>query len=387
MSIKMPEIFTRVVSLFRQQPDMTRMGFLSTFFVAGPDAFTDADTINLDIVKTSEEVAPAIQDLSTGAITLVEDKFTNMEIPFPTYALDSPVTVYQLMKRQPGETAVVTERVNWLGRLARVLIPKFAIMTAMIRRSMEHQAAQVLQTGKVTLTDENGKPTYILDLHPKATHFPDVAIAWGDTNYDPLADIDGLADVIRDDGQADVVTLVFGRKAWDAFIRNSWVKENVKQDQLGLGVLDPAILGKGGKYMGYVHSGSSRYDLILYNGRYSEFGSKDIKKFLDDDSVILLPSTTDLDFRRYFGGIPDFISDPVSEELFGGSIQVEGEYDFRPRIYSDIKRNTYIGEVKSRPLFLPVSLDRFGCLNTLASTVEVKEEGGGEESGGEEETK
>jgi hypothetical protein len=84
-------------------------------------------------------------------------------------------------------------------------------------------------------------------------------------------------------------------------------------------------------------------------------------------NVLLLPSTTDLDFRRYFGGIPNVMTDTVSDALFGGSIQIEGEYDFRPRIYSDVKKETWVGEIKSRPLLLPVSIDRFGCLKTLAA--------------------
>lgn len=365
--MKLPEVFTRIVALFRQQPDMTKMGFLSTFFTTPPDAFTDADTISLDIIRSGEEVAPAVQDLATGAITLVEDKFTNKEIPFPTYALDSPVSIHQLMQRQPGETAIITDRVNWLGRLARILVPKFALMTAMIRRSIELQASQVLQTGIIILTDEKGNPTYKLDLKPKATHFPTVTTSWGAAGYEPLKDINALADVIRDDGQCDVASLIFGRNAWDFFIKHSWVQEHIKQDGLGLGALDPQIVGKGAKRMGWIDSGAYRYDLYLYNGRYNEFGSTAVKKFLDDDNVLLMPVASDLDFRRYFGGIPNVTSDPVSEELFGGAIQVEGEYDFKPRIYADQKRDTYVGEVKSRPLMVPVSLDRFGCLKTKAS--------------------
>jgi hypothetical protein len=340
------------------------MGFLSSFFTAPPDAFTDADTINLDIIRSSEEVAPVVQSLDTGAVTLVEDKFVNKEIPFPVYALDSPVGASQLMKRMPGETAIITERINWLGRLARILVPKFAQMTAMIRRSIELQAAQVLQTGIITLTDENGAPTYDLDLKPKASHFPTATIPWGTTGYTPMKDIDGLADVVRNDGQVDVVSLIFGDKSWDDFIHDGWVQENIKQDSLGMGALDPQIIGKGAKRMGFIFSGSNRYDLYLYSGRYNPWKSTQIKKYLAGNKVLLLPASSDLDFRRYFGGVPTVISNPISEEIFGGMVPVEGEYNFRPRIYPDEKLETWTGEIKSRPLCLPVSIDRFGCLTT-----------------------
>jgi hypothetical protein len=340
------------------------MGFLSSFFTAPPDAFTDSETISLDIIRSGEEIAPVVQSLDTGAVTLVEDKFVNKEIPFPVYALDSPVGASQLMARQPGETAIITERVNWLGRLARILVPKFAIMTAMIRRSIELQAAQILQTGTITLTDENGIQTYILDLKAKASHFPTAAIPWGTTDYDPIKDIDALADVVRNDGQCDVVNVIFGDWSWDKFIKNGWVQENLKQDNLNLGALDPQIVGKGAKRMGFINSGSNRYDLYIYSGRYNPWKSTVVKKYLAGNKVILLPHTSDLDFRRYFGGIPTVISNPISEEIFGGTIPVEGEYNFRPRIYPDEKLNVWTGEIKSRPLCLPVSIDRFGCLTT-----------------------
>lgn len=362
--MKIPEIFTKIVSLFRQQPDINKMGFLSTFFTAGADAFTDADTINLDMVYVGEEVAPTVYDLASGTVTIVEDIFSNKEIPFPVYAIDSPVSVHQLMKRRPGESAIVTEKVNWLGRLVRILVPMFARMTSMIRRSMELQAAQILQTGKITLTDINGNKTFDLDLGAKPSHFPVPAIYWGSAGYNPLADMTALADVIRIDGQCDVVNFIFDPISWGDFIRHTDVKERVKTDGLQLGALDPKIIGKGAKRMGWIDEGAYRFDLYLYDGRYQEFKSKEYKKYLKDGVVIALPATSDLDFRRYFGGIPTVLSDPVSEELFGGSIQIEGEYDFRPRIYADTKRETYIGEIKSRPLFLPASIHRFGCLYT-----------------------
>ncbi|GHU14105.1 hypothetical protein FACS1894161_4590 [Spirochaetia bacterium] len=363
----LPEILTRVVALFNQQPDIRRMGFLSTFFVTPPDAFTDADTISLDIVQAGEEVAPAMKNLETGAVSIVEDTFKNREVPFPVYALDAPVSIHQLIKRQPGETALVKDKVNWLGRLAALLIPKFAKMSAMIRRSMELQAAQVLQTGTITLTDENGNPTYELILPFKATHFPEATIPWNETSADPQKDLDALADVIRDDGQADVVNLLFGRYAWDDYIRHDWVQKNLERDGLGLGALDPKILNKGAKWMGFITSGSNRYDLYVYTGRYSPFGSTEIRRYIGDHNVILLPHTSDIDFRRYFGAIPNILSDSLSNELFGDSIPIEGEYDFVTRIYPDQKKNTWVGEIKSRPILLPVSVDRFGCLNTRPS--------------------
>ena len=135
----MINIFTAIIAMFNQEPDMKKMGFLSSFFKVPPDGFTDAEFMEYDIVRSGAEAAPVVRNLSTGAVTIVEDTFTNKEIPFPVYALDSPVDIAQLMQRQPGESGYVEKRVNWLGLLSRILVRRFAKMTRMIRTSIEIQ--------------------------------------------------------------------------------------------------------------------------------------------------------------------------------------------------------------------------------------------------------
>ncbi|MDR1389186.1 MAG: major capsid protein [Treponema sp.] len=363
----MIDILTKIVAMFNSQPDINKMGFLSSFFRVTPDSFTDAEFAEIDVVRSGEEVAPVVRDLNTGAVTIVDDKFVNHEIPFPVYALRKPALVASLMKRRPGENAYVTEHMNWLGRLARVLVEGFTKMTRMIRYSVELQAAQVLQTGKIILTDEKGNPAYELDLKPKTSHFPMAAVDWGQPGADPYGDVAGVIEVVRDDGQVDVKHAIFDRLSWNNWIRDEFIQENMKQDGLGTGALAPALLGKGGVHMGHIFIGSYRVELWTYNGRYSDFGGSTVKKYLGDNTVILLPDIEDLDFRRLFGGIPTIRPNTDFDELFGASkIEVSGEYDFRPRVFWDENQEAYIGEIKSRPLLWPVSIDRFACLKTGA---------------------
>jgi hypothetical protein len=343
------------------------MGFLSTFFKVTPDSFTDAETVDLDEVYEGEEIAPVVTDLSTGAVALVEEKFVNKQVPFPVYSMKSPAQIAALMNRQPGESAYITTKINWLSRLAAILVKKFARMTNMIKRSMEDQAAQVLQTGDIVLTDENGKPAFKLGLIPKTSHFPIVTTPWSDVDdADPLGDIDALADIIRDDGFVDVTNLIFGDKAWINFIKNGWVQENLKKDVLNMGELSPQLQNKGGKRQGYIDYGANRYILWTYNGRFNLFGSKQVSKFLDPNKVIFLPEAADLDFRRLFGGIPTVRADTTFDQLFGADkTQIGGEYDIRPRVFWSEDQEAYIAEIKSRPIMLPVSTNRYGCLTTV----------------------
>ena len=363
----MIDILAKVIALFESQPDIKKMGFLSSFFSTTPDSFTDAEFCDLDQVFEGEEIAPTVTDLSTGAVTLFEDKFSNKQIPIPVIALRAPVQIAALMNRQPGESGYVTKQINWLARLAAILVRKIGRMTRMIRRNMEYQSSQVLQTGDIVLTDEKGNPTFKLGLSTKASHFPTVTTPWSDDkNADPLGDIDALADTIRDDGLVDVTMLIFGDKAWINFIKNEWVRENLKKDVLNMGELDPKIINKGGKRQGYIDYGANRYMLYTYNARYNPFGDANTKnKFVDPDKVILLPDISDLDFRRIFGGIPTVRSNTTFDQLFGiNKTQIGSEYDIRPRVFWSDDNETYIAEVKSRPLMLPVSVNRFGCLTT-----------------------
>ena len=362
----MINILTKVIALFQSQPDITKMGFLSSFFHVTPDSFTDSEYADLDEIYEGEEIAPAVTDLSTSAVSLVEEKFVNKQIPFPVYAMKSPAQIAALMNRQPGETAYVTQKVNWLAKLANILVRKFGRMTNMIRRSMELQAAQVFQTGDIILTDENGNPAFKLGLQPSMSHFPTVLNDWADVdNADPMADIDAFSDTIRDDGLVDVENLIFGKDAWINFIKNKWVQENLKKEGLATGELSPALRDKGGKYMGYVDYAANRYYFWTYNAQYNPFKSASKLKYLDPNNVIFLPNPADFDARRLFGGIPTVKANTTFDQLFGADkVQIGGEYDIRPRVYWSDDNEAYIAEIKSRPLMLPISVKRYGCLKT-----------------------
>ena len=360
----MVQFLTTIIAMFNQEPDMKKMGFLSSFFKTPPNGFTDSEFMEYDIVRSGMEVAPVVRTLSTGAVTIDDNAYTTKQIPFPVYALDAPANIAQLMKKQPGENAYDV-KANWLGRLTTILVRQFATMARMIRFSIELQAAEVLQKGTLTLTDENGVATYEMDFKPKATHFPNAAIPWNDPKADVLNDIEVLSDVIMTDGYCDVTTLVFGRDAWKAAYANTEFREAIKVDNVGMGNLNPHLVGKGAKEMGYIHIGSYRYDLYLYNAIYTPWNGTTPKQYVEPGNVIFLPDVEQLDFRRIFGGIPSIPVDPVFDPIFGGKIPIDNEYDFRPRVYFDNRKESYIGEIKSRPASIPVSIDRYGCLKAL----------------------
>jgi hypothetical protein len=238
-------------------------------------------------------------------------------------------------------------------------------MSRMIRFAIEVQAAQVLQKGTLTLTNEDGEPVYELDFKPKETHFPEAGTSWDNPAADILLDIENLSDVIQADGYVEVTTLIFGKEAWRAAYENAEFREAVKKDNLGMGDLNPQLKGKGAKFQGYINIGAYRYDLYTYNAIYTPWGETTPVNYVDPDKVIFLPDPEDLDFRRMFGGIPTVKVDTVFDPILGGKIPIGNEYDFRGRVYFDEPKDTYVGEIKSRPATIPVSIDRYGCLTAI----------------------
>ncbi len=77
----------------------------------------------------------------------------------------------------------------------------------------------------------------------------------------------------------------------------------------------------------------------------------------------------DVRFRRVFGGSPTVSADTTFYQLFGADkVQIGGEYDIRPRVFWSDDNEAYIAEIKSRPLMLPISISRYGCLKTAIAT-------------------
>jgi hypothetical protein len=361
----MPDLLTQVTQMYNQLPGVKKMGFLTSLFKTRPDSFTDVDRLNLDVVYGGADVAPVVRDLSTGAIRTTQDRFGAMSAPFPVYSLERAVSIASLMERQPGENAFITERVNWTGRLAARIRDGVAKHIDMIKRSVEAQAAQVLQTGKATLADEDGNPVNELDYQVPESHFAEVTVGWSDSGADPLADMTALDDMLEDDALCDMVNYVFGKSAWNNFLRNDFVQKNLDKNALNTMAIAPEMRDKGAKYLGRLNYDGKERLFWGYDAKYSPWKQPEVSTaYLAPDKVLFLPAFEDMDFRRYFGGIPNVKQDPIFDSLFGGKITIEGEFDFTVRVRWDDDAETYIGRVKSRPLLVPASRLRFGCLTT-----------------------
>ena len=347
---------------YRQTPDIDKNMFLTSFFKTTPEDITTSEFITLDIVRSDEDIAPVLTDISTGAIVVAEEVFTNKTIKPPAMALKEPFNVWDLMNRQAGDTEY--ENPNFQAVLAAKVQRSWKTMSDMMKRTIELQASQILQTGIVGLPDAAGVVRYNLDYKPKATHFVTVSASWATAGTDVIADLENLADVIRNDGLIDPTQLIMDATAFKNFIATDQAAKYFNKEVLALGQLDPRMTNSGAKFQGFVEVGNYRFDIWTYNGQYKNAAGTKVK-FMTTDFVIMLPNIDDLDFRKVFGGIPVVVDSLVEVRQFLPSrVTVPGAFDFKPRVYTDEAAETTYSEIKSRPLLIPASIDRYGRLDT-----------------------
>lgn len=339
--------------------------FLSGQFQAPPQNFHDSEEVEIDIVRTDEDISIAIQDLSTGARLNSEDLYTNKGFKPPIHREAGTINAHNLLKRNPGEDPFksVDFQANATSRgvaLGQKLNPK-------IQRAIEQQAAQVLTTGTVTLSDENGNGIYTIDYKPKATHFPSVAISWGAAGETPLADISALAEVVRNDGLGDPDMLIMGVTAYENFISNDDVKDRLDNRRIaGNGIVPMDRLGNGGIYRGTVEVGNYKYDIFTYSGRYKDPQTGNKVPYIADDKVVLRDSMGRLDAT--FGNIPRIgAPDPrVPAELLQRISSGENLFDMQHWAWVENDGTGMTVEVGTRPLMIPTAIDTFGCITTTA---------------------
>lgn len=350
----------RMLDAFRQTIAPTR--FLSSFFKSPPKNFYNSEKFEIDIKRGSEKVAIAIQDLSVGPRMNSSSNFTNKEFTAPIFEEAAALNSFDLMKRVEGQNPF--EDPNFQRNATSKSFELIRELVDKIRRTTELQASQVLQTGIVTLIDDNGDEVYNIDFKPKATHFPTSGTTWDQVGDDKLGDLQSLANVNRDDGLVDDDILVFGETALNSFLGDTEVKSRLDNRRFEVGQIAPVKRGEGATFYGFVWIGNYRFEIWSYNGRYEHPQTSVSTRFVDPGKVIMLSSTSRYDAT--FGAIPTivppdsrvlpFLPPRLSDGISGMDVTTSG--------YVSLDGKQLFVSAGSRPLMVPTAIDSYGCLDT-----------------------
>ncbi len=360
------ETTRRMISVYNQNGSQP-IRFLSGFFQSPPQNFHTSEDVEIDIVRGDEDIAVVIQDLTTGYRMNSEDIYTNKAFKPPIFKEAVALNSFDLLKRMPGQNPFASPDYR-----ANVITRMFGAMQKVerkIRRSIEVQASQVMQTGIVTLTDSNGVALYTLDYKPKATHFPTAAVAWGLPAATIEADISSLAEVIRNDGLEDPDQLIMGVDTFEAFIKDTEIQKRYDNRRIDLGTIAPMqVRGNGGSYRGIVEIGHYRYDIWTYGGRYKDPQTGTKISYVDPGSCIVRSSSARLDAT--FGAIPNIGKEiggaRILPELPGRMTNVEGGMDLFTNAWISNDGEQLFGGIGARPLMMPTAIDTYGNITTGA---------------------
>lgn len=336
--------------------------FLSAFFRSPPQNFHTSEEVEWDVQRMTEDVAIVVTDLSTGGRYNADDFFTNKKLKPPIYNEIGTLNAFDMIKRTAGQNPYQQPdfQANAIVRAFRI----FRKLEGKIRRAIELMASQVLQTGQLTLRDQNGVALYTIDFMPKVSHFPTAGETWGTANADPLADLLPLSTAIRSDGLVSPNVLVYGEKAFEAFIDDEKVQKRLDNRGMNVGQVAPEHRGQGGTFQGFVWIGNYRFEMWTYDGRYRHPETGASTPFVNTGSVMMLSRQTRLDLT--FGAIPvivppearvlPFLPPRLSNTEGGMDLTTHG---WIPQDGSGVKIMA-----GTRPMTLPTAIDAFGCLDT-----------------------
>jgi len=350
----------KMLPMYLQEASATM--FLSGFFQSPAVNFHTSETVEIDIMRNEEDVAIVVTDLTTGNRANADDLYTNKRFKPPIYQEEAPLQAYDLMKREAGQDPFQSPnyQANAVVRAFRI----FQRLEMKIRRAIELQAAQVLQTGQLTLRNQDGVALYTVDFAPKATHFPTAGTTWGDTGDDKIGDLEALAKVVRTDGLVTPNRLVFGLKAWSEFIDDESVQNRLDNRRMSLGEVAPETRGQGGTFQGYIWLGNYRFEMWTYDGYYKSPETGASTPYVDTGSVIMLSTQTRLDLT--FGAIP-LIVPPEGRALPFLPPRLPNErggMDLTTNSWVTPNGQTLMVMAGTRPMTIPTAIDAYGCLDT-----------------------
>jgi hypothetical protein len=339
-------------------------GFLQRMFTAKANSTYSGKKVAIDIRRFGEQIAVAVEH-GAGPRLNDLDVFTTKEFEPPAFYEAVPFDVLMLLDRMAGDDPYSAAYKSDAAQLVSYMIDGFSLMSDKIARTIELQAAQILQTGTVTLINSDGDTMYTINFFPKASHFPTVGVSWTAGGGDPLGDLESLARQIRADGKIQPNRLIMGSAALSNFLQNAQVKEALDSRRGVLGDMNPRFDNSGATFYGNVWVGAYKFEIWTYPETYEHPQTSAVTDFVGVDNVIMLSDGARLD--RASARVPLPLGpDPRVSGLLPGRLNAGGEngFDLTPNVYATPNGKQIMAELETRTLLIPVDIDSFGTIDT-----------------------
>lgn len=351
----------KMLSAYVQNSDEVP-GFFTSFMRSPPENYFKSATVEIDIRRNGNQIAPVIYSLAAGMHRSSIGKEVNKEFTPAIYGEEFSIDVQKLNQRAFGQDPF--QEVNYLTALQTRFFSEMNPRRQMISRGIELQCAQMFQTGVLSLPGADGTTAFALDYKPKATHFPGASTDWDATPAagSRMADVRSLCEVVHVDGGLIPANVVFGKLACDSWLGDADVQKQVEATGNGLGkVVPPEFLRAGGVYKGRVVVGNYALDMWTYPGHYTSLTTGLQVTYMSDWNVTVLPEQGRYDL--VFGDIVRVVPpDPRLDALAIGRVASD-RLDLITNAWVDPRGTTIMGSVAARPLAIPTAIDTYGTLN------------------------
>lgn len=278
---------------------------------------SEQEEIKFDVEDGKRRIAPFVHPLKEGKV--VEGLGYKTKTFTPAYIKDKRVfDPTKALKRRAGER--IGGSLSNIDRARANVAIALEDQLAMLTRRLEVMAAEVLRTGKATITGD-GYESVLVDFGRAAGHTITLGVGskWGDTNVKPLDNLEDWALTVARASGATVTDVVFTVAAWRKFRENT---EAQKAIDLQIGQTAnfqiPVASIEGLEFKGII--GGKR--LWVYTGWYVDPQTDTETEIIPDGWVILVAANGLLGTRHY-GAIRDEQAGFQAREFFSKSWFVE----------------------------------------------------------------
>lgn len=338
---------TRVMLAALEQMLPPKSFLLDTFFPTIETSSTKY--VDIDIVKGKRRLAPFVSPKNQGK--MVERIGFTTNTYEPPYVKPKMITTADLfLRRQAGETIYGAQKTSQ-ERAEEQLGKDLMELSEMITRREEWMAAQLLQTGAVTVSGDGVSDT--IDFGMAVSHKITLTgnDLWSDqTNSTPLEDLRAWRRLIMKDSGMTPNVVVMGSDALDAFLDHPSVTGKLDTRRIDLGMIDPTTFPNGAIYYGTIKDVA--LDLWVYDEWYLDDSTGTETPMIGTKKVIM--GSTQARTARHYGAIEDV--------EFPGDVSV----DRFPKSWIEKDPSRRILMVQSAPLVALHQVDAFASVTVLS---------------------
>lgn len=328
--------------------------FLSSLF---REEFTsNTEKVEIDIMRENQSIAIDIARGSIGSGVNTLGAFSNKEYSVPLYREETPLTAGMINKRPPGIDGFSASGLSEAARVAYWIGKAQAAQLKKIKRAIELQASQALQTGLITLRNSD-----TIDFKKKSSLNNVPAVKWnaGAGSPNPLIDLEALCLEVFQAGKMKPNVAIFSPDAWQGFRFNAAVQSFFDRRNINPGMIERGEVMEGATFQGRIALGDYLLDLYTYAGFYLN-ESNVATNYMSAESVIVMNRNARL--SKGFGAVEVPARNRAEYEQLGlPAIPEFVEGKFVPYYYQ-IGLGMFAG-VQSAPIVMTNAIDTIGTIS------------------------